>query len=234
MKTTNDCSPARSGPVPAALLPGLERTRPAARRLLEAAVLAFAERGYHGVSVRDLTTAVGIKGASFYSHFDSKEDLLFESILLMHEHHGARIREALLAAGAEPAAQLRETIRANVLLLGTYPHAAIVGSSELHALSPRHRERILQIRRESAALMAAIIERGNELGIFACRNPWLAVSAIGGMGMRLAWWFRMPEHALHRGSLDAYAEAARWLPGGPFTLDEIAAEYADYALRIVK
>jgi AcrR family transcriptional regulator len=234
MKATNVRSPGRKQRPAPALLPGLAEARPALRRLMEAAVMAFAERGYHGVSVRDLTRAIGIKGASFYSHFASKEDLLFRIVLLMHEHHGTRLRQALLAAGAEPEAQLRETMRAHVTLLGGHPYATIVASAELHALSPAHRERILQMRQETVALLAAIIERGNSLGVFRCAHPWLAVSALGAMGMRLGWWFRTPDRAGDRGSLRAYAEAAKWFPGDPLTLEEIADEYAAYALRIVQ
>ena len=214
-------------------MPGLDDSRAGARRLLEAAVVAFAERGYHGVSIRDLTSAIGIQAGSFYSHFDSKEELLFEIVLLAHERHQAAVREALLATGADPSDQLRGTMRANVSFIGTYPYLSIVGSSELHALSPQHRERILHLRQESAALVAAIIERGNAMGVFACAHPWIAVSALGGMGMRLAWWFRTPDRAADKGSLNAYTEAADWLPGGPFTLEQMAAEYAEYALQIV-
>src|SRR2546422_9569838 len=117
------------------LMPGLDSSRAGARRLLEAAVVAFAERGYHGVSVRDLTSAIGIQAGSFYSHFDSKEELLFEIVLLAHERHQAAVRAALLATGAGPAEQLRGTMHANVSFIGTYPYLTIVGSSELHALS---------------------------------------------------------------------------------------------------
>lgn len=35
----------------------------------------FSTHGYDGVSMRDIATAVGIKGASIYSHFKGKEDI---------------------------------------------------------------------------------------------------------------------------------------------------------------
>jgi len=81
--------------------------------------------------------------------------------------------------------------------------------------------------------MAAIIERGNALGTFACAEPWIAVSALGGMGMRVAWWFRAPDRAGDEGSLRAYAKAAEWFTGGRVALDRLADAYAEYALRIV-
>ena len=109
--------------------------KPGARPLLDAAVVAFAERGYHGVSVRDLTSAVGIQSASFYAHFPSKEALLAELMIGGHELHQAHVRDAILAVGADPVDQLRAAVRANVEFQATWPLMTIVCNSELHALS---------------------------------------------------------------------------------------------------
>ena len=45
-------------------------------RIINAAIVLFCDKGYSKVSVRDIANAVGIKAASLYSHFKSKEDLL--------------------------------------------------------------------------------------------------------------------------------------------------------------
>src|SRR5207253_1956632 len=104
------------------LLPPLPVARPVgAQRLLEAAVVAFAERGYHGVSVRDLAGAVGVKAASVYSHFASKEALLAELVSHAHRTHFVAVRDAILGAGPDPAEQLRDGVRANVSYHATYP-----------------------------------------------------------------------------------------------------------------
>ena len=39
------------------------------------ALTLFSNRGYEGVSMRDIASAVGIKAASLYNHFKSKEDI---------------------------------------------------------------------------------------------------------------------------------------------------------------
>lgn len=49
-------------------------------RILLAAVMLFAERGYAAVSVRDIADRVSIKPASLYNHFESKE-VLFDTII---------------------------------------------------------------------------------------------------------------------------------------------------------
>jgi AcrR family transcriptional regulator len=46
------------------------------RKIIEAAVKLFSEKSYGKVSIREITEAVGIRPASFYNHFNSKDDLL--------------------------------------------------------------------------------------------------------------------------------------------------------------
>lgn len=57
---------------------GPEATR---QRILDAAELLFAERGFHAVSVRDITAAAGVDVALINYHFGSKQ-LLFESVFM--------------------------------------------------------------------------------------------------------------------------------------------------------
>jgi AcrR family transcriptional regulator len=45
-------------------------------RIFDAAVDLFADRGYDGVSVRDIARAVGLTEGAVYKHYASKEDIL--------------------------------------------------------------------------------------------------------------------------------------------------------------
>ena len=42
-------------------------------KITEAALTLFAEKGYKGTSVKNIADAVGIKDASLYNHFKSKQ-----------------------------------------------------------------------------------------------------------------------------------------------------------------
>ncbi|HMD95133.1 MAG TPA: helix-turn-helix domain-containing protein [Trebonia sp.] len=59
------------------------RTRSGTRRdeILDAAARLFAERGYHGVSIDDIGSAVGMSGPGIYRHFTGKEDVLSQMLL---------------------------------------------------------------------------------------------------------------------------------------------------------
>ena len=46
------------------------------RKIIETAILLFSEKSYGKVSTRDIAKAVGIRPASLYSHFKSKNDIL--------------------------------------------------------------------------------------------------------------------------------------------------------------
>lgn len=49
-------------------------------KIIEAALDLFSTRGYEGVSVKDIASAVGIKDSSLYKHFKSKREI-FDTIM---------------------------------------------------------------------------------------------------------------------------------------------------------
>ena len=52
---------------------GTQRSRPTRDRILDAAERLFARRGFHGVSVRDITGAADVDVALANYHFGSKQ-----------------------------------------------------------------------------------------------------------------------------------------------------------------
>lgn len=49
---------------------------PSKQKILDEALKLFAKNGYEATSIEQITSAVGIKKASFYSHFKSKQEVL--------------------------------------------------------------------------------------------------------------------------------------------------------------
>ncbi|MDY5022809.1 MAG: TetR/AcrR family transcriptional regulator [Blautia sp.] len=55
-------------------------------KITEEALTLFAEKGYKGTSVKNIADAVGIKDASLYNHFKSKQEI-FDSIVELISKH---------------------------------------------------------------------------------------------------------------------------------------------------
>lgn len=68
------------------------------RRILDAALRVFAERGYHGTTVPEVAAAAGVGTGTLYRYFAHKEALVNE----VYRDAKARLREALLAGVAAP------------------------------------------------------------------------------------------------------------------------------------
>ncbi|HZS13252.1 MAG TPA: TetR/AcrR family transcriptional regulator [Candidatus Dormibacteraeota bacterium] len=195
-----------------ALLPPRLRSNGTLRRLHEAALVRFGERGYHGVSIRELAEAAGVTVSSVYSHVSAKEDLLAELMVVGHLEHNEWMRRAAEAAPEDPASRMRAVVHAHVRVHATYPLLTRVCNKELHALSPANAARVMEVRHDSERLFLEVVEAGVAAELFSCHDPWLAVAAIGGMGIRVSEWFD---------------------PRGPYAVDEVADAYAELALRML-
>lgn len=172
------------------LLPDRLKVDGTLRRLYETSLVMFAERGYHAVSVRDLTSAVGVRPSALYAHVPGKATLLAELLRIGHEEHLDRVRSALLGSGPDPDEQIAAVMGAHVRMHLTFPLLARVCNRELGALPPPLCSDILAVRTETNQLFMHVIERGQKRGDFAPADPILAVAAIGAMGIRVAEWWR--------------------------------------------
>src|SRR5579863_10483682 len=79
------------------------RTRQA---ILDAALHAFAEKGYFGSSLRDIATAVGVRESALYNYYPSKV-ALFEALIGADQQSKT---ERLSAAMADPITDVRVTL----------------------------------------------------------------------------------------------------------------------------
>ena len=194
------------------LLPPRAQAEGTLRRLHETALLQFAERGFHAVSVRDLTGALGMQPSSLYAHLPSKQHLLGDLIRIGHEEHRDQLRLALLEAGNEPFDQLAAVTRAHVRVHATYPLLTRLCNRELGSLLEEHKSVVLSIRLDANRMFIDVVERGQRLGVFTGVDPMLAVAAIGAMGIRVAEW---------------------WHPDVGVSIDDVEATYAAFACKLL-
>lgn len=66
----------------------LKALSPRKQEILEVAQRLISKVGYDGASMRQIAEELGIKTASLYSHYDSKDDMLYDiAIRCAHEFH---------------------------------------------------------------------------------------------------------------------------------------------------
>lgn len=135
-------------------LPALSRRQ----QIVEVAAGLFAERGFNGVSIYDIGSAVGISGPALYKHFASKDALLAEMLIGISERllgEGRRRAAASAAGGAE--AVLRALVAWHVEFALNYPALITVQFRDLESLNERDRRTVRQLQRSYVELWVQAI-----------------------------------------------------------------------------
>jgi AcrR family transcriptional regulator len=183
---------------------------PAARRLMVGAVEAFAARGYHATTTRDIAARAGLSPAGVYVHFPSKEELLYQISLTGHRGTVRVVRAAAYGVD-DPAARLHAVIAAVTAWHAEYHTTARVINYEMSALTEQHRATIAVLRREIDALVRETLEDGVARGIFDAPDVRGTTLALLSLTIDVARWFRA---------------------SGPRAPRELGALYGDLALRM--
>ncbi|CAM3728818.1 TetR/AcrR family transcriptional regulator [Streptomyces albus] len=185
-------------------------TPDAARRLLLGAVQAFAERGFHATTTRDIAGRAGMSPAALYIHYKTKEELLFHISRVGHERSVAVLEEAVEGV-TDSGERLARAVRAFVRWHAEHHTTARVVQYELAALEAEHYERIVVLRRRSEEILRGVLEDGVAVGAFDIADIRGTALAVMSLCIDVARWFS---------------------PAGRRTPDEIGALYADLALRM--
>jgi AcrR family transcriptional regulator len=85
--------------------PRTERGRRTLRRLLEAAAKEFGARGYHDAAITGITQRAGVALGTFYTYFDSKEEVFRALVRDMSRATRMHVAEAVKSAPDRLAAE---------------------------------------------------------------------------------------------------------------------------------
>jgi AcrR family transcriptional regulator len=133
--------------------------------VVAAAGRLFAERGYHGTSMRELGKELGLLGSSLYSHVDSKQDLLVEVV-----EEGARLFQASAKQALSTEGKARD--RLDALVVG---HVNVVLDNvdvartflnEARMLDSDHRRRVIEVRDHYEGVFRSVLAEGVRDGSF--------------------------------------------------------------------
>ncbi|OEV03199.1 TetR/AcrR family transcriptional regulator [Streptomyces oceani] len=186
-------------------------TPDAARRLLLAAVEAFAERGFHATTTRDIASRAGMSPAALYIHYRTKEELLYHISRVGHERTVCLLTAAE-QSGHSVTERLDGAVRDFVRWHAAHHTTARVVQYELAALGAEHYAEIVTMRRRTEEVLRGLLADGVSAGEFTVPDiPGTAVAVLS-LCIDVARWFRTD---------------------GPRTPEEIGALYAALVLRMV-
>lgn len=180
--------------------------------LLQAALDAFVEHGFHGTSMRDIAARAGMSVSASYYYFPSKRHLLMRIMTRVTEDLIGLLERARDGAGKDPTARLAAIVRTHVLLHTQRQAEAFIGSSELRSLAAADRTIAVALRDRVAAIFKDTIGDGLRRGVFHCVHRAEATLAITTMCTAVASWYRAD---------------------GPHSPHAIADRYATLSLRML-
>ncbi len=164
-------------------------TPAAARRMLVAATAAFADRGYHATTTRDIAARAGMSPAAVYIHYRSKEELLFQISLIGHTS-SMEVLTSASAGGPDPVARMAAAVAAFASWHAEHHTTARVVQYELGALSPEHLAEVVGLRRRIDATVRGMIEDGVAAGVFEVPDVRGAALAVLSLCVDVARWYR--------------------------------------------
>ncbi|MBJ8348304.1 helix-turn-helix domain-containing protein [Antrihabitans sp. YC2-6] len=180
--------------------------------VLAAAIEGFVDTGYHGATMRSIATRAGMSVPGVYHHYRDKQDILARILdLTMDELHW-RARAAR-AEGGSSVVRVALIVEALALYHTHRRELAFIGASEMRSLEPDNRARITESRNELQHMLDREIDGAIAAGELGSRHPRDAGRAISTMCTSLPQWFRID---------------------GPSTPEQIAREYADFALDLLR
>ncbi len=100
------------------------------QRILDAAVLVFAKKGFHIARVSDIAEQAGVADGTVYLYFKSKEEILMTAINTAFDAFVKRARTEL-AGISSPSGKLRQLARLHLQALGSNRNLAVVFQMEL-------------------------------------------------------------------------------------------------------
>lgn len=178
--------------------------------VLASATALFVRQGYHATSMREIAAGAGLSVAGTYHHYPSKEQILVALLELTMAELAWRVEAAHLE-GEDPAASFALVVEALALFHAVRGDLAFIGASEMRALAPRERARVVGLRDDIQHFLdrQAAVYAGTTASAVDLRTT---TRAIATMCTSLPSWFRLD---------------------GPLGPHEVARRYARLAVTMI-
>jgi AcrR family transcriptional regulator len=164
--------------------------------ILRLSAQIFAERGFEGASVRDISRATGVSLSGLYYYFESKQNLLY----LIQKNIFTRILDRLharLEGVRDPQTRLRLLVQNHLEYFLSHPHEMKVLSHEEEALAEPFRREVAAIKRRYYSLAREIYDAVATEASASALNPRIAVLSLFGM---MNWVYKWHNPAVDPGT----------------------------------
>ena len=183
-------------------LPSARRSQLSPRRrapeIIEAAARVFAARGFHGATTQDIADVLGIRQASLYYYFPSKEGAL-ELVCLQGVGGFFEAAKAIASGPGTASYKLARLIKSHLSPLTDRSDFVRVFLNERQHLPAESRRRIGKWSRGLERVFEDVLKEGVRRGEFRSDlDTRLAVLGILGMANAVANWYRTEEAAIDR------------------------------------
>jgi AcrR family transcriptional regulator len=187
--------------------PAGDRVPESSRRMMEAAVDAFAERGYHATTTRDIATRVGLSPAALYVHFPSKQALLTQISRLGHEA-AVELVDSSMTGIDDPLGRLRAVIHAFAAWHAEHHLVARVVQAELSALADDDRRAVIALRQQIERQVQRQLEAGVAAGQMEVSDTRAVARALLSLSVDVSRWYDPKSNETPEGIGLLYAELA--------------------------
>lgn len=157
--------------------------------MLLSALDAFAARGFHAATTREIGEGAGMSPAAVYVHYRSKHDLLFEISRIGHEASLAAVVAALERAPGDPVLRVSAFTSTFARWHADNHVLARVIQYELKNLPALKLRTIVAIRDRFEALLRDELRAGVEQGVFAVDDLAGTTRAVLSLCIDLARWY---------------------------------------------
>ncbi|MEM6724990.1 MAG: TetR/AcrR family transcriptional regulator [Bacteroidota bacterium] len=137
----------------------------------------FRKKGYPATSMRDIADRVGIKAASIYNHYRSKQ-MVLEELLLDIAHRFATGMEVVKSSDQKAVDQLAQLIDLHVELAVNHTDASALITGEWVHLEGKTRSTYLQLRDQYESDFRQILEQAKSDGYFKDVDTEIAMFSI--------------------------------------------------------
>jgi AcrR family transcriptional regulator len=169
--------------------PRTERGRRTVRKLLEAAAQEFGERGFHEAAITGITSRAGVALGTFYTYFESKEELFRALVRDMSHAVRQHVAEAVRGAGDRIAAE-RIGLAAFIAFTREHPELYRIIEEAQFVAEDVYREHYRTFAAGYARNLAAARARGEIADGPDELRAWALIGMSVFLGMRYGIWDR--------------------------------------------